>query len=266
MRFVQKVMMDEHYGTYGDQYHVVMIGVQGSQNYGLDTENSDVDTKMLVTPSFIDIVKGRDPVSTTKILSNDEHCDIKDIRGYWKILLKQNINFVELLFSKYTYIYPSYLDIWYEILEHREDIARYNPYAAIRGIRGMAYQKFAALCHPYPSKLEVLEKFGYDPKQLHHIVRLLYFLEDYGEGLPYKDCLMAPNADYLKALKTNGAGLDLEGATALAERSLRQIDDLTDFYCTDLDKKGNKDVEEFLDYSLEVIISRALKRELKAHE
>lgn len=43
----------------------------------------------------------------------------------------------------------------------------------------MQEQKFHALRHPFPSKLDVIERFGYDPKQLCHIIRLALLMERY---------------------------------------------------------------------------------------
>ena len=50
---------------------VLMVALQGSQNYGLAYEDSDVDTKALLVPSFKDIVFNKQPVSTTHVRAND---------------------------------------------------------------------------------------------------------------------------------------------------------------------------------------------------
>lgn len=39
------------------------------------------------------------------------------------------------------------------------------------------YEKRKALTHEYPSKKEEFKKWGFDPKQFHHIIRLLELLE-----------------------------------------------------------------------------------------
>ena len=68
----QKIMarVRDHYNEaleHFEESHIVGIWLQGSQNYGLDTPNSDVDTKLIVTPSFKDIALAAKPVSTTHI-------------------------------------------------------------------------------------------------------------------------------------------------------------------------------------------------------
>lgn len=48
-----------------DGYNVLGVFLQGSQNYGLDYEGSDIDTKAIIIPSFDDFVLNRKPISTT---------------------------------------------------------------------------------------------------------------------------------------------------------------------------------------------------------
>jgi hypothetical protein len=43
----------------------------------------------------------------------------------------------------------------------------------------MMKEKEAAIRHPYPNTKERLAKFGYDPKQLHHIYRLKLLIDRY---------------------------------------------------------------------------------------
>jgi hypothetical protein len=51
----------------------------------------------------------------------------------------------------------------------------------LKACYGMMLEKFHAIDHPYPSIVHKIEKFGYDPKQLHHIVRLRILIERYLE-------------------------------------------------------------------------------------
>ena len=140
-----------------------VLVIQGSQNYGLDiyTEEykSDIDTKMLVIPSLEDIVYNKKPISTTYILPNNEHIDIKDIRLYFDNFKKQNINFVEILFSNYYIVNPKYQDLWDELIKNRENIAHYNYNQTLRCIAGMSMEKKKALCHPYPTIKEKIDKY-----------------------------------------------------------------------------------------------------------
>ena len=127
---------------------IVGIFLQGSQNYGLDLPSSDVDTKLIVIPTFEEIVFNKQPHSTTHIRKNEEHIDFKDIRLYMQTFRKQNLNFLEILFTKYKILNESYAEEWNKLIENREAIAHMNPYKAVQSMKGIAFEKFHALKHP----------------------------------------------------------------------------------------------------------------------
>lgn len=104
----------------------VGLFLQGSQNYNLDYEGSDIDTKAIMLPSFSDFVLNAKPLSTTHIMENNEHVDFKDIRLMFDCIKKQNVNFVEILFTPYSIINSEYADLFQPVLDAREEIARYN--------------------------------------------------------------------------------------------------------------------------------------------
>lgn len=209
----------EHYNFIKDKYEVVGIFLQGSQNYGLDIYDedykSDIDTKAIILPSLEDIVLNKAPLSTTLILDNNEHIDLKDVRIMFDTFKKQNINFIEILFTKYKIINPKYKDLWQEIISKREEIARLDFNKALNCQSGMSQQKYVALKHPYPTIIEKIKKYGYDPKQLHHILRMNDFIKKYVKGIPYEKCLIPDNKEYLIEIKKGI--LDLKSAEKLAK-------------------------------------------------
>ncbi len=185
--------VQEHYDAaielYGDK--VLGVFLQGSWNYGkeLCDEQSDVDTKCIVLPSFEDVCLNEKPVSCTHILENEEHLDAKDLRLYMNCFRKQNVNFVEILFTEYAILNPKYEEQWARLVKARERIGRYDTKRALQCIVGMALEKDKALCHPYPTLIEKINKYGYDGKQLSHVCRLAKFMELYMAGFPYDFCL-----------------------------------------------------------------------------
>lgn len=195
----------EHYEEallYFPKDRIVGIFYQGSGNYGCDYENSDVDTKLIVVPSFEDIAMNKPPISTTHIRENDEHIDFKDIRLYMQTFRKQNLNFIEILFTKYKIINPIYKEFWGTLEMNREAIGRYNEYRGLKSMKGQANEKFHALEHHYPSRMEWIDKFGYDPKQLSHLFRIEEFIEKYINGCSYEECLMTDFPNLLIQIKT----------------------------------------------------------------
>jgi hypothetical protein len=141
-------------------------------------------------------------------MENNEHVDLKDIRLLLDCFKKQNINFVEILFTKYKIINPKYESLIQPLFDNNEKIARYNNYASLNCMAGTSMEKYKALEHPYPSLIDKIEKYGYDPKQLHHIIRLNEFIKRYVEGDKYSDCLISKNKEYLIEVKRGLHTLD----------------------------------------------------------
>ena len=223
----------EHYEEalkYFPEDQIVGCFLQGSQNYGLDYEGSDVDTKLIVVPNFRDICLNKKPVSTTHVRENDEHTDWKDVRLYMETFRKQNLNFLEILFTPYAIINPMYKDEWDRLVEAREYIARMNEYRAVKSMKGIALEKYHAMEHEYPSKVDVLAKWGYDPKQLHHLLRVEEYLERYMNGEPYVDCLSPNRPEYLISVKRGR--YTLEEARELAVAAKEHVEAMSEEFCS----------------------------------
>ena len=200
---------------------IVGVFLQGSQNYGLDYEGSDIDTKCIVLPTLEDLIFNRKPVSTTHVLPNEEHLDLKDVRLYFQTFRKQNLNFMEILFTKYKIVNPTYEQYWNRLIENNEQIARYNPVGAVKTMKGIAMEKYHAMEHEYPSKIDLIKRLGYDPKQLHHLLRVEEYLERYINGERYSNCLRSTVSDWLQRIKNTKHPLfDLDAARQIAEMSL----------------------------------------------
>lgn len=212
--------VQEHYDyLQAKGYEIVFLALQGSQNYGLDVYDddymSDVDTKAVVLPSFEDFVYNRQPVSETIVLENDEHIDVKDVRVMFETYKRQNVNFIETLFSEFKIVNKKYDDIAQVLFDNAEEIAHINTNQAIRCMAGMSKEKLKALKHPYPTIADKIEKYGYDPKQLHHILRMNDFIKKYAIlKKPYKECLIPDDKNYLIEVKKGI--LSEEHATRLA--------------------------------------------------
>ncbi len=197
--------LNRHYNEIKDKYEVVGIFLQGSQNYEMDIYEedykSDIDTKAIILPTLDDIICNRQPVSTTLILDNNEHIDLKDIRIMLDTFKKQNVNFIEILFTKFYILNEKYKDLFQILFDNNEKIARLDYNKALNCQIGMSQQKYVALKHPYPSLIDKIEKFGYDPKQLCHILRMNDFIKKFVKGVSYKECLLPDNKQYLINVK-----------------------------------------------------------------
>ena len=256
----------EHYEEsleYFSSNQIVGCFLQGSQNYNLDLPTSDVDTKLIVVPSFKDIALNRKPVSTTHIRENEEHIDFKDIRLYIETFRKQNVNFVEILFTPYSCVNDIYSEEWRRLVGARERIARMNPWRAVKAMKGVALDKYHAMEHEYPSKMEILAKYGYDAKQLHHLVRVDYFLTQYIAGADYGTAMVPTGSmrDFLMSIKTNE--WDLTAARNLAEVSLNHIEELSTWFCNKTEDKEDPEMRNLLEDVSYNIMKIAVKNELE---
>lgn len=239
---------------------IVGLFLQGSQNYGLDYEKSDIDSKLIVTPTFNDIAFNRSPISTTHVRANEEHIDFKDIRLYIQTFRKQNLNFLEILFTPFQWVNYQYAPYWDVLVQNREEIAHYNLFQAIKAMKGVAMEKYHAMEHPYPSKLAVLAEYGYDPKQLHHLLRVEDYIRRYIAGEPYVDCLQPSDRDYLMAVKRGC--YDLEQARDVGAKAIARVTEMADTFTAKVENKGDPKVDEILDSVQYDIMKHAIKKEL----
>lgn len=260
--------VNEHYmeslNHFSDS-RIVGIFLQGSQNYGLDYEKSDVDTKLIVVPTFEDIVFNKKPISTTHVLENDEHVDWKDIRLYMQTFAKQNLNFLEILFTNFSIVNPAYAEDWQMLVNKRELIAHMNPYRAVKSMKGVAMEKYHAMEHEYPSKVDVLKEFGYDPKQLHHLLRVEEYLGRYISGEPYEDCLRPRDPEFLLDVKR---GLfNLEDARTTADAAIANVTCIADTFCSQTEDRVDEAAQDLLNtVQYNIMYSAIVERKVKFND
>lgn len=259
--------VQEHYDEsleYFNKDQVVLCALQGSQNYGLQLPDSDVDTKLIVLPSFKDIALASKPISTTHVRANDEHTDWKDIRLYMETFRKQNLNFLEILFTDYKIIHPDYKPYWDILVKNREGIARMNPYRAVKSMQGIAKEKYYAMEHRYPAKADIIDAYGYDGKQVHHLLRVDDYLERYIAGERYEDCLKPtpskrPRMMDYKLLDK----IPLEEAREEAKAVLAHVDAMAAEFCAEVEEKEDEVYRTMLQEVSYSIMRIAVKKELR---
>lgn len=256
----------EHYDEslqYFKEEQIVGCFLQGSQNYQLDYEGSDVDTKLIVVPSFKDICLNKKPVSTTHVRANEEHTDWKDVRLYMETFRKQNLNFLEILFTDFYIINPMYAEQWNRLVQCREQIARMNKHRAVKSMKGIAMEKYHAMEHRYPAKVDIIDKYGYDGKQVSHLDRVDDYLERYISGVAYKDCLIPRSSrrqrmwDY-KMLNR----IPLERARIEAKEILDHVVEMADEFCATVPDQECEVMRELLQDVSYQIMKISVEKEL----
>ena len=157
-------------------YYVIYVGLYGSQNYNLDDEESDIDVKAIILPSLHDIIFRK--VTSTTIECEKGNIDVKDLLTFYDVIKKGNFSYIESIQTPYS-IGDKYIKALFSKFKVNK-----------KSVLGAMYEKRKALTHEYPSKTLEFEKWGFDPKQHHHILRL-YDLLNY-------DLLYNANKSYLR--------------------------------------------------------------------
>ena len=78
------------------------------------------------------------------------------------------------------------------------------------------------MSHRYPTLIEKIDKYGYDPKQFLHIVRLEKFLKDYMAGMPFAECLESFPKSLCDLLRSGD--ISVTDATELSDCSIAAME------------------------------------------
>jgi hypothetical protein len=145
-------------------------------------------------------------------------------------------------------------------VEAREAIAHMNPYRAVKSMKGVALEKYHAMEHPYPTKLDLIKKYGFDGKQVHHLIRVDDYLTRYINGESYKDCLKPSEYLVPHMLEYKRHEIPLEIARKEAEEVLAHVTKVADNFCVTCSDKEDPEMRELLqDVSYNIMKIATLK-------
>lgn len=211
-------------------YNVWGIFLKGSQNYNLDiyTEEykSDFDFMAFVIPSFNELYSGK-AESTLQFRENGT-TEIKDIRHLHTLIKKANLTAFELLFTEYKIVKShSFL---FGLAEH---LLKERFMLFIDSIPKIINNKQKTLFKTTEKRAHLIEKYGYDPKELHHIVRLRYMLEELAKGKSFTESIWyneGVTRDILISIKNPSSPIDKmtvnsisTAATVVADEMVQKI-------------------------------------------
>lgn len=140
----------------------IFTALVGSQNYGLEKENSPINTKSIFVPTFSNAI-----FENALVLSDD----IFDVRKMAEKLLTRE-DFVEILYTPYVDINPQYVDFYDQLLGIREAIAYYYP---SRNLEIMANKVFD---YCYKTSYALAEAY-----------RICQEMERYAKNYPFEEVL-----------------------------------------------------------------------------
>lgn len=90
---------------------VLMTIAVGSQNYGLDTPESDCDTFSFILPDFLSFIRG-DALKSYEFEVEDGKCMVKDMRLALNLLRKPSPNSVECFAGRYKVYNAAYKEVF----------------------------------------------------------------------------------------------------------------------------------------------------------
>ena len=156
----------------------IALTLHGSQNYKCDLPESDMDAKLIVAPTWNEIVQCAKPLSET-IKGPYGDVNVTDVRLFiGNNLYKQNFNFLESLFTQYNCVNQDYVDLWEQLYKNREAIAHYDPEAAVHTMMGQL-----------ENQKKRWGKFD-DTKTLYHMIRISWAITQYVAGAPFEKTLV----------------------------------------------------------------------------
>lgn len=223
-------------------YKVIYIGLYGSQNYNLSDEQSDIDVKAIILPTLQDIIFRK--VTSTTIECENGNIDVKDLITFYDVIKKGNFSYVESIDTEYS-IGDKYI---------KELFKQFRPNS--KSILGAMYEKRKALTHEYPSKHSEFEKWGFDPKQHHHILRLYDLLEynlknnDRRSYLTYKN-----DSDRRKKLidyKRNNNNIALSIATKDSDDFINRARELIDYNYSYEYKNIDTEINQYIEKNIKL--------------
>lgn len=218
--------LQEHYNEvkkFCDEEQILGVFLYGSQNYGVDNKDSDVDSVAIIIPTIKDMVLN-EPLSIEIQFDNGEHCVVKDLREMLKMWKKQNINFLEVLYTQYYIVNPNLALFYVHLLAVRECFVHYDIEKMVKSICGQA--------------IHTLKQNPADPKKLSNAMRLYDFIIDFCDGANYQNCLYPSEDKRVKYKRVKYGATTTEQNQYLYELTMSNLIELqTHIPHTDLHKK-----------------------------
>ncbi len=161
--------LQEHNAYVSKQVNGTIIGtfLYGSQNYHLDTPESDIDSISIYIPTQEEIYFSKNWMSKEYEMANREHAVVKDIRILMRDWLNGSMTNLEVLFTHFYVIKPDrmMLDIFESIKKIVQEYLISNKEKMAQAIYGQMLGT---------AKVKFLT-----PKKIKNIVRLYYALSIY---------------------------------------------------------------------------------------
>lgn len=185
--------LKKHYAfisQYIDANRIIVLALRGSQNYGLDTINSDIDSRVIYIPSNEEIEKypeGR-PEWSLEFLNECIVCH--DIRQFISAIMHCDIYCLEILLSKYVIIpNAQYHAYWQYLTTQADKLANARPDLCICSIKEYLSYEIPYICKDTLTHRRPHLHKGYDYKLLYRCLRLYGIAKLIAKKQPFSTCM-----------------------------------------------------------------------------
>jgi len=184
-------------------YIVYAIALKGSQNYNLHDEESDIDANCVFIPTFRQLRDNK----PQKFTFEEGDVIAHNIYSFAEIVSKGNPQWIEVCQTSYVI----------------GDLSMFKHYITNpSALKGMVMEKVTAFKKLYPSRKKFVEEFGYDPKQLHHIIRLYDCFKNEDPLFKY----FGEDREHMLDIKRGRFPGNLEEAERLRDEYISKINDI----------------------------------------
>lgn len=199
---VVKERLDEVFPEGG--YEIVVIAITGSQAYGMNTKDSDLDIQGLFIPP-IDYLVGLHKVEQVVLPKNKElnmEGTMYALDKWYRLMVDQNPNVMELLWHEENMYLHRNSEYWPLLHDNRFKLLSKKLKYTYAGYAFAQMQRLSKLdekINQNTKRLENFNKFGYDTKAASHVFRLLGSALD---ALVMEEIkVMRPERNFLMAIR-----------------------------------------------------------------
>jgi len=260
-------------------YNVFAVVLLGSQIYGLDEYSeeytSDIDVFAIVFNSFEDLIGNSTPIQrigyTPELRLERTQVHLCTFVEFMRGLMSQNMRYIDPLFSEYYAVNKKYKDVYEKLRSHRAAIATASQYAFAEASVRFIRATYSALApedgSSEPSNDPKIQKFGYNPKRLHHLARCLLLMTRYYNGRPYEECIKVTGEDRERLMRLKkGLGYDEAKAAIAAGRGyMNSIEAVANLIKQKHPQdEVNQAVFEYLRSLMAILQKQAIRAEVRA--
>lgn len=210
-------------------YIVEGVYLQGSQNYNVHTATSDVDSKLVLVPTVRSLIRGTKLAFDLDIPCGDtvEKCSVKPFKDFEALFFKGNFNNLEILFTEYKLqTFSSVVPI---LEAKREEIVAMIWPSLVSACLGMQNQKKSGLYKCTEGTKNFFDKYGYDNKNLIHILRIAYSVSKYQTFGNFAEALLVDEEEMQKIISDIRCGVvckdEVDGMVDGAIKSVEVVRD-----------------------------------------